>query len=44
MSLDFVPEQAETYLASLVTMNKSPTTEGDEDYEGEDQTIRPGHA
>ena len=31
MSLHSVREQAETYLASLIVLDKSPTTEGDED-------------
>ena len=31
MSLDSVRELDETYLTSLVIVDKSPTTEGDED-------------
>ena len=44
MSLDSNHEVAETYLASVVIVNKSPTAEGDEDYEGEDRIIRLSHA
>ena len=44
MSLPSDGEEAETYLASLVIMERSPTTEGDEDYEGEERTIKLSHA
>ena len=44
MSLDSTRDEAETYLASPVIADKSPTGEDDYNYKGRDRIIGPCHS
>ena len=44
VSLKYVVEEPERYLAISVTTDQSPTTKEDEDYEGQKEMTSPRHA